>query len=141
MGEIQGQVTVVDVNLDGTLEIIAADTKGNVAVFDSHGKELWERHTGHLIAQVSSFFLEEQLSFLISGGILGFSPFGFFTLLFVLSSLSFFPFVFKHCTFKSLTLSTTQFYFLFPQLNHPHYFLLPSISFFNFIFPLFVLLL
>eukprot|EP00475_Leptophrys_vorax_P031313 TRINITY_DN47392_c0_g1_i1.p1 TRINITY_DN47392_c0_g1~~TRINITY_DN47392_c0_g1_i1.p1 ORF type:complete len:550 (-),score=28.73 TRINITY_DN47392_c0_g1_i1:140-1690(-) len=51
MGEVQGQVVAADVNHDGRLELIAADTRGNVAVFNTDGKELWERHLASLVAQ------------------------------------------------------------------------------------------
>ncbi|GJP35206.1 hypothetical protein CLOM_g19716 [Closterium sp. NIES-68] len=54
MGEVQGQVVAADVNHDGKLEIVAADTRGNVAAFSSEGKELWERHLASLIAQGAS---------------------------------------------------------------------------------------
>ncbi|CAI5458896.1 unnamed protein product [Closterium sp. Yama58-4] len=54
MGEVQGQVVAADVNHDGKLEIIAADTRGNVAAFTSEGKEVWERHLASLIAQGAS---------------------------------------------------------------------------------------
>ncbi|CAI7761049.1 unnamed protein product [Closterium sp. NIES-54] len=54
MGEVQGQVVAADVNHDGKLEIIAADTRGNVAAFSSEGKEVWERHLASLIAQGAS---------------------------------------------------------------------------------------
>jgi hypothetical protein len=52
MGEIQGQAVVGDLNGDGQLEIVAADTRGNVAAFDWRGKEVWERRLKSLIAQV-----------------------------------------------------------------------------------------
>ena len=51
MGEIQGQVIVADVDDDSFPDIVATDTKGNIAVFDARGKEKWERHLNSLIAQ------------------------------------------------------------------------------------------
>lgn len=52
MGDIQAQVIAADINDDGLVEIVAADTRGNVAVWNSRGAELWERHLKSLIAQV-----------------------------------------------------------------------------------------
>lgn len=60
MGEIQGQVVAADVNDDGKIEIITADAKGTVAVWDGDGKELWEVHLKSLISQV----VNHQLRFL-----------------------------------------------------------------------------
>lgn len=54
MGEIQAQAVAADVNGDGETEIIAADTRGNVAAFSPRGKEVWERHLASLVAQVGS---------------------------------------------------------------------------------------
>ncbi|GAX73269.1 hypothetical protein CEUSTIGMA_g723.t1 [Chlamydomonas eustigma] len=51
MGEIQGQALVVDINNDGEVEIVAADTRGNVAAFSRSGEELWARHVKSLISQ------------------------------------------------------------------------------------------
>ena len=50
MGEVQAQVVVEDVNDDGALEIVACDSRGNVAAFSAAGVELWERHLGSLVA-------------------------------------------------------------------------------------------
>ena len=50
MGEIQAQVVVADVNDDGELEVVAADVRGNFAVFNRHCKEIWESHLGSLIS-------------------------------------------------------------------------------------------
>ena len=36
---------------DGEPEIIAADSRGNVAAFDIHGEEVWSRHVKSLISQ------------------------------------------------------------------------------------------
>lgn len=51
---VQAQVVAADINGDGETEIVAADTRGNVAAFTPHGKEVWERHLASLIAQVRS---------------------------------------------------------------------------------------
>lgn len=53
MGEIQAQVAVADLRGDGSLALVAADARGNVAAFDAEANELWERHLGTLISQVS----------------------------------------------------------------------------------------
>ena len=54
MGDIQAQVAVSDINGDGQVELVAADTRGNVAAFSIKAKELWERHVGSLVAQVGA---------------------------------------------------------------------------------------
>ena len=54
MGEIQAQVAVADLKGDGSLVLVAADARGNVAAFDAEANELWERHLGTLISQVCS---------------------------------------------------------------------------------------
>mmetsp|Transcript_4558 Transcript_4558/g.9807 ORF Transcript_4558/g.9807 Transcript_4558/m.9807 type:complete len:1070 (-) Transcript_4558:202-3411(-) len=51
MGEIQGQSLVLDINNDGEVEIVAADTRGNVAAFSTGGDEVWSRHVRSLVAQ------------------------------------------------------------------------------------------
>lgn len=51
MGEIQGQVAAADLDGDGYVELIAADTRGSVAAFKRDGTELWERHLASLVAQ------------------------------------------------------------------------------------------
>jgi outer membrane protein assembly factor BamB len=51
MGEVQGQVLVADLNADGKIEIFAADTLGNIALFNAKGRELWERHVQSMVAQ------------------------------------------------------------------------------------------
>jgi len=51
MGEIQGQPLVADLNGDGYVEIFAADYRGNTALFNHRGRELWERHTGGSVTQ------------------------------------------------------------------------------------------
>lgn len=40
-----------DASRDGEPEIIAADSRGNVAAFDAHGEEIWSRHVKSLISQ------------------------------------------------------------------------------------------
>jgi hypothetical protein len=52
----QAQVVAADINGDGETEIVAADTRGNVAAFTPHGKEVWERHLASLIAQVRTLY-------------------------------------------------------------------------------------
>lgn len=54
MGDIQAQVAVGDINGDGQLELIGADARGNVAAFTAKAEELWERHVGSLVSQVSA---------------------------------------------------------------------------------------
>jgi len=54
MGEIQGQPLVADFNGDGFMEIFAADTRGNIALFNYKGNELWEHHVGSLVAQMAT---------------------------------------------------------------------------------------
>ncbi|KAG1675745.1 hypothetical protein FOA52_012401 [Chlamydomonas sp. UWO 241] len=51
MGEIQGQALVADIDNDGEPEIVAADTRGNVAAFRKNGAEVWARHVHSLISQ------------------------------------------------------------------------------------------
>ncbi|CAM6018279.1 unnamed protein product [Sphagnum balticum] len=51
MGEIQAQVVAADINDDGTLEIVSADVRGNVAAWTRDGKEIWTVHLKSLIAQ------------------------------------------------------------------------------------------
>jgi hypothetical protein len=47
MGPIEAQALAADVNGDGKLELVAADTLGNVACFDAAtGEEVWERFLG-----------------------------------------------------------------------------------------------
>ena len=43
---------MADVNADGRLEVVAADTHGTLAVFTAKAEELWERHVKSGIAQV-----------------------------------------------------------------------------------------
>eukprot|EP01029_Cantina_marsupialis_P027610 TRINITY_DN773087_c0_g1_i1.p1 TRINITY_DN773087_c0_g1~~TRINITY_DN773087_c0_g1_i1.p1 ORF type:complete len:807 (+),score=263.55 TRINITY_DN773087_c0_g1_i1:55-2475(+) len=51
MDSIEAQIVVEDLTGDGSLEIIAVDVSGNIAVFDKNGKELWEKHLGGYISQ------------------------------------------------------------------------------------------
>lgn len=46
MGEVQATPLVADLNGDGDLEVLATDTKGNVACFDVRGRVLWKRNIG-----------------------------------------------------------------------------------------------
>lgn len=46
MGDIQGHVAVADIDQDGKLEIVAADTRGSVAAFRGDATEVWELHIG-----------------------------------------------------------------------------------------------
>ena len=52
---IQGRPAVADLDTDGHLEIIAGDTKGNIAAFRADGTELWARHVASPIVQVELF--------------------------------------------------------------------------------------
>ena len=49
------QVTVADVDGDGLLEVVAADTLGTLAVFTAQGHEVWERHVKSGLSQVRSW--------------------------------------------------------------------------------------
>ncbi|KAL2337850.1 hypothetical protein Fmac_012296 [Flemingia macrophylla] len=51
MAEIQGAVVAADVNDDGKIELITADTHGNVAVWTPKGDLIWEKHLKSLIPQ------------------------------------------------------------------------------------------
>lgn len=54
MGEVQAQPAVGDINGDGVLEVVAVDSRGNVAALSPDGTELWERHIKSSITQVST---------------------------------------------------------------------------------------
>jgi hypothetical protein len=54
MGEVQAQVLVADLNDDGMPEILAADVRGSVAMFNTRGEEIWERHLKSMISQVGA---------------------------------------------------------------------------------------
>ena len=43
---------MADINADGQLEMVAADSLGNVAAFTAAGKEVWETHLNSQIHQV-----------------------------------------------------------------------------------------
>lgn len=45
-------MSVADVNADGRLEMVAGDSRGNLAAFDATGKEVWETHLQSQIHQV-----------------------------------------------------------------------------------------
>ncbi|EFN59749.1 hypothetical protein CHLNCDRAFT_133372 [Chlorella variabilis] len=55
MGDIQAQVAMADINADGQLEMVAADSRGNVAAFTAAGKEVWETHLNSQIHQNAVF--------------------------------------------------------------------------------------
>lgn len=54
MAEIQGPVVAADINDDGKIEIVTADTHGNVAAWTTEGDEIWEKHLKSLIPQACS---------------------------------------------------------------------------------------
>ncbi|XP_028770563.1 protein DEFECTIVE IN EXINE FORMATION 1 [Neltuma alba] len=51
MAEIQGAVVAADINDDGKIELITADTHGNVAAWTPKGALIWEKHLKSLIPQ------------------------------------------------------------------------------------------
>ncbi|KAF7825573.1 protein DEFECTIVE IN EXINE FORMATION 1 [Senna tora] len=51
MAEIQGAVVAADVNDDGKIELVTADTHGNVAAWTPKGALIWEKHLKSLIPQ------------------------------------------------------------------------------------------
>ncbi|XP_006848088.2 protein DEFECTIVE IN EXINE FORMATION 1 [Amborella trichopoda] len=51
MAEIQGPVVAADINDDGKIELVTADTHGNVAAWTAQGDEIWEVHVKSLIPQ------------------------------------------------------------------------------------------
>ena len=53
MAQIEAQVAVGDVDGDGRLELVAADSHGNLAVFTPDAEEVWEVHLGSPIMQVT----------------------------------------------------------------------------------------
>lgn len=55
MAEIQGAVVAADVNDDGKIELVTADTHGNVAVWTPKGDLIWEKHLKSLIPQVTCY--------------------------------------------------------------------------------------
>jgi len=55
MAEIQGSVVAADVNDDGKIELVTADTHGNVAVWTPKGDLVWEKHLKSLIPQVTCY--------------------------------------------------------------------------------------
>ncbi|KAI3936031.1 hypothetical protein MKX01_021461 [Papaver californicum] len=54
MAEIQGSVVAADINDDGKIELVTADTHGNVAAWTTQGKEIWEVHLKSLVPQAPS---------------------------------------------------------------------------------------
>lgn len=61
MGEIQAQVAVSDIDGDGQVELVAMDTRGNVAAFTPKAQERWERHVGSLVAQVGCYITRDVM--------------------------------------------------------------------------------
>lgn len=53
MAEIQGGVVAADINDDGKIELVTADTHGNIAAWTAQGKEVWQTHIKSLVPQVS----------------------------------------------------------------------------------------
>ncbi|KAI9115933.1 hypothetical protein K1719_012863 [Acacia pycnantha] len=51
MAEIQGAVVAADINDDGKIELVTADTHGNVAAWSTKGVLIWENHLKSLIPQ------------------------------------------------------------------------------------------
>lgn len=51
MAEIQGSVVAADINDDGKIELVTADTHGNVAAWTPKGALIWEKHLKSLIPQ------------------------------------------------------------------------------------------
>jgi hypothetical protein len=51
MGEIQAPITVHDLNGDGQLELIAVDSRHNIAAFHSNGENLWHRHLSGFVSR------------------------------------------------------------------------------------------
>lgn len=52
--EVQAQIVVEDVNGDGRLELIVADSKGNVVAIDDAGKEVWHTRCSGAASQAVS---------------------------------------------------------------------------------------
>ncbi|OIT01074.1 PREDICTED: protein DEFECTIVE IN EXINE FORMATION 1-like [Nicotiana attenuata] len=51
MAEIQGAVIAADINDDGKIELVTADSHGNIAAWTAQGKEIWEKHLKSLVPQ------------------------------------------------------------------------------------------
>lgn len=51
MAEIQGGVVAADINDDGKIELVTADTHGNIAAWTAQGKEIWVTHVKSLVPQ------------------------------------------------------------------------------------------
>ncbi|XP_077216185.1 protein DEFECTIVE IN EXINE FORMATION 1-like isoform X2 [Tasmannia lanceolata] len=51
MAEIQGSVVAADINDDGRIELLTADTHGNIAAWTAQGEEIWEVHLKSLVPQ------------------------------------------------------------------------------------------
>jgi len=52
MAEIQGGVVAADINDDGKIELVTADTHGNVVAWTPKGDIIWEKHLKSLIPHV-----------------------------------------------------------------------------------------
>ena len=68
MADIQGAVVAADINDDGKIELVTADTHGNVAAWTAKGEEIWEKNLKSLIPQVNhllflaSYSLHEKMA-------------------------------------------------------------------------------
>ncbi|KAM7260320.1 hypothetical protein ACFE04_016061 [Oxalis oulophora] len=51
MAEIQASAIAADINDDGKLELVTADTHGNVAAWSTQGVMIWEQHVKSLVPQ------------------------------------------------------------------------------------------
>ncbi|KAK1321267.1 hypothetical protein QJS10_CPA03g01827 [Acorus calamus] len=51
MADIQAPVVAADINDDGKIEIVTADTHGNVVAWTAQGEEIWEQHVKSLVPQ------------------------------------------------------------------------------------------
>lgn len=52
MAEIQAGVVAADINDDGKIELVTADTHGNVVAWTPKGDMIWEKHLKSLIPHV-----------------------------------------------------------------------------------------
>ncbi len=53
IGEIQGHVVAEDVNNDGRMDLVAADSNGNVVCYSRDGDEQWHRRISGFASQAS----------------------------------------------------------------------------------------
>lgn len=49
------QIAVADIDGDGALELLALDARGSAALFSSHGKLIWDIHTGGAASASATF--------------------------------------------------------------------------------------